>query len=275
MIRRALLIALLLPPLLSVLTPSLASAQRSDFWSDVREPERSSSEARSAIERGVRAIGEQQYAIATREALAALSKAPESAEAHILLGNAQLFSGNAADAARSFERAFTLKTEVLRDPNVAMRVAHAAIQAGRYPLAINALRAMIAGLPAIAMRAASFHRLADLLQSEGALEEAVLAYRNALIEARALHPQASIGLALALQRLGRADEAAPYLSRAAATTDIERIIQEVPGHPSERLARYALIHRARGEHAEARALFLKVSEESPHHREHALAEAKR
>lgn len=271
MSRLALPIALLL----TLLMPSGVSAERSNFWGDVREPARSSPEVRSAIERGARAIGEQQYAIATREALAALSKAPESAEAHVLLGNAQLFSGNAEAAVRTFERAVALKAEVLRDPNVAMRVAHAAIQAGRYPLAIDALQAMIAGLPAIAMRAASFHRLADLLQSEGALEEAILAYRNALIEARSLHPQASIGLALALHRLGRDDEAAPYLTRAAATTDIERIIQEVPGHPSERLARYALIHRARGEHAEARALFLKVSEESPHHREHALAETKR
>lgn len=252
-----------------------AFAESSELWNDLRAPSRSSPESRAAIDRASRAISEQQYTIATREALAALRLTPDSALAHIVLGSARFFTASPAEAADAFERGLELDPSLLRDPNIAARVAQAALHAGRYSLAIHAYKALIANLPAIAMRSAAFYRIADLLQGEGALEEALVYYRNALLEARALHPQTCLGLALALLRLGRPDEAAPYLEQALATREIEQIVEAVPGHASERLARYALLHRARGEHAKARALFKTVAEESPHHREHALAESAR
>lgn len=254
--------------------PALARAEESNLWEDIRAPTRSSPEARRSIMRANRALSEQQYAIATREALKALRIAPDSSEAFLALGSAQLYSGHPREAMHSFERAIELDPRQLLDPNVSSRIAHAAIRAGNYPLAIDALHALIAALPSIAMRANAFNRLADLVQSEGRVDEAIILYRNALLEARSMHPRAALGLALALRRLNRNEEAAIYLELAARTPEIERIIQEVPGHPSERSARNALIHLARGEKDKAHALFLKVADESPHHREHALREAR-
>src|SRR5690606_24054355 len=145
-----------------------------------------------------RALEEQQPALASRAALEAIRRSPDSAEAHVLLGHARALAGDHRRASDAYEHALTLGAGALDDVRDASWAARAATHAERWELAERALRVLTERLPRVPARTLAFSRLGDVLQTLGPrrLDEAIVAYRHALLDARGFLPSACIGLAL-------------------------------------------------------------------------------
>jgi tetratricopeptide (TPR) repeat protein len=235
---------------------------------------REASEAETYREAAHRALEEQQASNASRAALEAVRRAPRSAEAHVLLGHARALAGDFARASDAYEHAVSLSPTALDDVKDASWASRAASHAARWELAVHTLRVLTTRLPRIPARTIAFSRLGDVLQALGPtrLEEAIVAYRHALLDARGYLPSACIGLALALHRADRADEAKGWIDRATERTTIDELLETVVGPSSEHLARRALVARAQGNRAEAARLFRESAAQSPY-RDHSLREA--
>jgi tetratricopeptide (TPR) repeat protein len=237
---------------------------------------REASEADSYREAAYRALEEQQASSASRAALEAVRRSPRSAEAHVLLGHARALAGDFARASDAYEHAISLSPTALDDVKDASWASRAASHAARWELAVLTLQVLTTRLPRIPARTVAFSRLGDALQALGParLDEAIVAYRHALLDARGYLPSACIGLALALHRANRADEAHGWVERAMERTTIDELLETVVGPTSEHLARRALVARIQGNHAEASRLFRESASHSPH-RDHSLREAGR
>jgi tetratricopeptide (TPR) repeat protein len=250
--------------------PTLAEG----IWTRIRSPE--APEIATYREAAHRALEEQQPALASRAALEAIRRSPNSADAYVLLGHARALAGDHQKAADAYEHALSLAPDALDHVRDASWASRAATHAERWELAAHALRTLTTRLARVPARTLAFSRLGDVLQALGPsrLDEAIVAYRHALLDARGFLPSACIGLALALSRAGHADEARGWVHRALERTSVEELLDAVTGPASERLARRALIASSHGERAEAARLFRESAAQSPH-RDHALREASR
>lgn len=221
-----------------------ASAERR-LWTRVASPE--PKDAVSFREAAYRALEEQQSALASRAALEAVRRAPRSAESHVLLGHARTLAGDYARATESYEEALRLDEDALRDVRDASWASRAAIHAEHWALAVHTLRVMTERLPKIPARTLAYSRLGDALQALGRdhLEAAMTAYRHALLDARGFLPSACVGLALALTRMGREDEALGWLDRALDQASVDDLVEATTGPSSEREARRALLESRR------------------------------
>lgn len=250
--------------LMAALVAFPASTSADGIWERV-----ASSEPRDVDplrEAAHRALEEKQPAIASRVALETIRRSPDSPEAHVLLGHARALAGDYEHAADAYARALMLDARALEAVQDASWAARAAVHAERWALAERALRILTERLGRVPARTVAFARLGDVLQTLGParLEESMIAYRHALLDARGFHPSASIGLALALHRSGKTQEARGWAARAIEHTTEEDLLQAVTGPKPERLARRALLASIRGERAEATRLFRESEAQSPY-----------
>lgn len=234
--RGATLVALLSAALLAGIAPR---AGADGLWS--RLLSRTPDELAAQREAAHRALEEKQPALASRAALEAIRIAPESAEAHVLLGHARALGSDFARASDAYEQALSLDERALDAVRDASWASRAAVHAGRWQLAERTLRVFTERLPRIPARTLAFARLGDVLQTLGRLEEATVAYRHALLDARDYLPPACLGLALALHRSGRVDEARGWVARAAERASVEELLGATTGPEVERRARAELL----------------------------------
>ncbi len=195
--------------------PSRARAD--DFWTQVRTPGLRAYTRHVATGRAALAEGRAEDACIAADAAIALR--PNDAPAHALRALARIAASGAGDprVIEAIRRATALEPSAFAIPTEAETVARAAALAGDAALAATLLTQATTRLEATHPQRARLYVLAadlrlaagpadDEAATRAALEAAIRAFRDGLGHA-ALAVRARLGLALALRRSGRLDEA--------------------------------------------------------------------
>lgn len=244
--------------ILAVLIPAQGAAA-SDFWDEVRTPglreyRREIVEARAALRAG-------SFDQALAHAELALARLGQRPEAHAARGRALGGLRRDREACTALSRALEIDESSLDDLEDGAHASVIAATAGSYELAARILSRVLGRLRAPQPRHELYALYGDVLLSLGPerLQEAILAYREAV---RVQGPGATrvmIGLALALRRSGERLEAADLAREVAGQGRIDATLTGLPVPESERAARRAIVLAAIGDQEGARQAWTEAS----------------
>jgi tetratricopeptide (TPR) repeat protein len=259
---------------LVVLVAPFPSARASDFWDEVRVPGLPG--YRAAVARAEVALRARHFADALTFADHALEQRDDRPEAHRLRGLALGALGRDADAIPSLARALELDVSAFDDPVSGAVAAHIAVRAEAWALAERILHRAAAAMAPHPARKGLYADYGDVLLTLGPahLEASIRAYEVALRDGHGHDPRAALGLALALHRDGRPEEAEPLIDALRRTVRMEAVLAAVAAPLAERKARIALLREAAGARDEARAAWAAATERSEW-AEHARAQVAR
>jgi tetratricopeptide (TPR) repeat protein len=259
-------------------------ARASDFWDEVKTPGLRLYRQRLVETR--EALAARRWTDAVAAADAAIARLPDRGEARALRGRALTELGRLDEAIGEFEAAIERDPAALDDPETGGGAAILAASVARSDLALRILSRVLgraaSGTSAMqAARRADLYALqADLLLTSGPdrVRDAILSYREALRQSD--DPRVSIGLALALARVGDDLEASDLARGVAAAGRLDGLLAGLHVPAPERAARRAFVLEASGDRAGARAAWAEAQAHEPWRefaitRERALSEPPR
>jgi hypothetical protein len=251
-----------------------AGGHASDFWDEVRTP-------------GLRAHATLMHDVALalrrdegHHALSLLQRdAPTFANQVDTLrmrGLSLALTGDKRGGLALLQRALSADVTALDDVTWGTRAALIGAEVGALAWSTDVLSRVIATLPAIPVRRELFALLGDLLLGQGParLNEALIAYREALRGATTTDTRGTLGLALALSRNGEASAAKDVVERLSAASRIDVVVNALPVTEGEKAARLALGAEALGDWEGAVAQW-KLAAADPIWQAHANLEAQR
>lgn len=233
-------------------------ARASDFWDEVKDP--GLGPYRTRVAAGWRSFAERHFEAAVQAAEAAIAAEPRRCEAYLLRGRALGELGRAGDAADAFERALARDPTCADDPEQGGAAARTAAAAGRLDLAATLLERAVARMRDGPARRLLYALYGDVRMALGPehLHDAILAYREVL--RHQVDVRASLGLALALRRAGRIEEARVVAANAVAHGRVDALVARLPLPAAEKAARLAVALEAAGDAEGARRAWREASE---------------
>jgi tetratricopeptide (TPR) repeat protein len=248
-------------------------AQASDFWAEVREPERRA--FRQHVAEARLALRERRWADALASSGLARAVGPTRCEGPVLEGRAYQELGKHEEAVASYRSALDLDTSCFDAPDTAARAAELCAQAGEHALAARILQRVLARMEESPARRALFALYGDTLLTLGPdhVQQALAAYRQAVRHAPDL--TATLGLALALRRTGAHEEALEVARAVAGHGRAELLVARLAVPEAEKAARRAVALEAVGDAQGARLAWQLVAREGALWRTHAEGELAR
>lgn len=233
-----------------------APASASDFWDEVKTP--GLRVYRQRLTEAREALGARRWNDAVTSCDAAITRLPSRGEAHALRGRALGELGRIDEAIGAFELAIERDPAALDDAEVGGGAAILAASVARYDLALVVLARVLgraaSGTSAMqaARRAELYALQGDLLQTTGPdrVRDAILSYREAMRQSD--DPRVSMGLALALARVGDDLEASDLARTVAASGRLDALVASLHVPAPEKAARRAFVLEASGDRAGAR-----------------------
>lgn len=245
------------------------AALASDFWEEVRSP--GARAFRAEVTRGETALKDKRW----REALTAGERASElraeRCEGPWIRGRAHAGMDDVEAAVEHFRAALAREGRCLDAPEHGARAAVVAAAAGATDLAAQVLGRVLSTMEESPRRRALYALYGDVLLTLGPerLADATRAYREVL--RRHADMRATLGLALALRRADRPDEAAELALAAAVYGRVDALVARLPVPEAERAARRAVALEALGDTAGAQEAW-RAATEGRVWRSHAEAE---
>jgi tetratricopeptide (TPR) repeat protein len=184
----------------------------SDFWESVLDP--GLPRYRAAVSAGKTHLARREWGLAVVQLERASAAMPDRSEAHRLRGDALAMLERWDAAVDAWSRARTLDPLLAYDGILSFQIALAETRLGRVTDALEEYGRLVGSTgPGRRLRAVALANVAELQMSLGPerLDDAISSYRASLAEGP--HIRTEWGLALALDRAGRASEAAPILER--------------------------------------------------------------
>jgi tetratricopeptide (TPR) repeat protein len=230
----------------------------SDFWQEVRSP--GTRAFRLEVTRGRAALEARRWQEARAAGERAMALRPVRCEGPALMGRALTEMDDVEGAVARFREALEREGTCLRAGEEAARAAEVAAVAGDPALAAEILQGLVATMSEGARRRALYALYGDVLLTLGPdhLEPATRAFREVLRHQS--DARSALGLALALRRAGRPDEAAELARVAAAHGRVDAMVARVPVPTAERAARRAVALEALGDVEGARAAWRTAAE---------------
>jgi tetratricopeptide (TPR) repeat protein len=243
-----------------------APASASDFWDEVKTP--GLRVYRQRLTEAREALGARRWNDAVTSCDAAIARLPSRGEAHALRGRALGELGRIDEAIGAFELAIARDPAALDDAEVGGGAAILAASVARYDLALVVLARVLYALQG------------DLLQTTGPdrVRDAILSYREAMRQSD--DPRVSMGLALALARVGDDLEASDLARTVAASGRLDALVASLHVPAPEKAARRAFVLESSGDRAGARVAWAEAQASESWHdfavaRERALSEPPR
>jgi tetratricopeptide (TPR) repeat protein len=240
------------------------SARASDFWDEVRTPGLRA--YRVLVEKAERDLDAGRYAEALEKAESAVDRMSDRPPAHVVRGLALGGLKRYGEAVGAFEQALLLDRAALDDVDHGAAAVRIATRAAAYPLAALILSRLLGRMPDSPLRNALYAVQGDVLQLLGQeqLSAAVLAYRLALHNGQSgENVTLLLGLALALHREGKPEQAAELATRASAPVAVEHSLRSLALPRSERDARMAVWLESRGDFEGAGRAWSTAATEGP------------
>jgi tetratricopeptide (TPR) repeat protein len=244
---------ILLAPALALATCCPAApARASDFWDAVRTPGLGAH--RRALDGSREALRSGHHEKSLELAERAIEILPDRAGGHVLRGRALGRLSRLPDAMAAFERALQLDPAALDDVNDGADAAYLTSRFARYRLSARILERVLGRMEESSSRNKLFALYGDLLQAmgPGRLRAAMVAYRSSLRGSGEDNDRARLGLALALHRQGRVEEAIGRATLLLMASRVDRLIRSLSLPPAERAARAALVREAMSDREAAR-----------------------
>ncbi len=228
-------------------------ARASDFWDEVRTP--GLRHYRVLVEQSQSALRTGRHQEALQKADRAVARMSGRAPAHVLRALALGAMKRYGDALEPLERALELDDRALDDVEQGEAAVRIAMRTAAYELAERILSRLTGTMASGGRRGSLYALQGDLLQLLGPerLSAAILAYRLALREGdRPERPALLLGLALALHREGKPEQAMELGPQAGDRAAAERALRSLPLPPGERAARLAVMLESLGDRDGAR-----------------------
>ncbi len=195
-----------LATLVAAAVPGIANAQTAGFWDEVRQPGLAAYQVKLRTARRLLNSGNPESAFA--RATEAMTRFPERPEAHVVRGLALDGLRRGPEAVVAFARALSASAQALDSLSEGAAAARISVNNGAYPLASRILVRVLGQMQRNHERGRLYAMAGWVWMAAGPdqLQSAVVAFREASASGPS-DPLVRLGLALALRRDGRLEEA--------------------------------------------------------------------
>jgi len=223
-----------------------AGGHASDFWDEVRTPGLA---AHTALMLEVTAAVRREEGHHALQLLTGDSPHfAQDPQVLVVRGLAVALTGDTSRAIGLLREALSLDARALDDAGWGSRAALVAAKASEFEFASSVLGRVVGGLPAVPARRELYAMLGDMLLAQGParLEEALVAYQEAMRGTTRDDVRSVLGLALALSRNSETAVSHEVASRLVAASRTEVVVNALPVPDSEKAARLAIAREALG-----------------------------